>query len=69
MKLSYPTHFLHDIDNMSPAQQDARGEELIRWCERLADGNANPKWIRSHLFELARLLELARPDINRSFND
>lgn len=65
MDLSYPTHFLHDIDNMTDAQRDARGEELIGWCKRLADGNANPKWMKYHLYELSRLLELARPDINR----
>lgn len=35
------------------AVQHARIKELICWFRRLVDGNANPKWFRSHSFELA----------------
>ena len=33
--------------------QHARVGELVRWFVRLATGSANPKWARSHAFELA----------------
>jgi len=33
--------------------QHARVGELVRWFARLATGSANPKWARSHAFELA----------------
>ena len=29
MKLSYPEHFLHDIEGMTPFQRHNRGKELI----------------------------------------
>lgn len=56
-RLSYPKHFLHDIENMSDEQRAERTDELIRWCKRYADGNANPKWVENHMFELSRLAE------------
>lgn len=58
--LNYEQHFLEDIDTMTPAQQEARRDELIGWAKRFAAGHANPKWLKSHFFELARLAELAR---------
>ncbi|MCZ4268989.1 hypothetical protein O4H48_13905 [Rhodobacteraceae bacterium G21628-S1] len=58
--LSYPLHFLHDIENMTPVQRADRCDELIAWAKRYADGNANPKWVKHHMFELARLAEMMR---------
>ena len=60
MELNYPTHFLHDITTMTPEQRDGRAVELIAWCKRFAEGNANPKWVKYHMFELSRLLEMSR---------
>lgn len=58
--LSYDQHFLVDIDKMTPAQREARRDDLIGWAKRFAAGHANPKWLKPHFFELARLAELAR---------
>lgn len=58
--LSYPKHFLHDIENMTPAQRADRCDELIHWAKRYARGNANPKWVPYHMYELARLAEMMR---------
>jgi hypothetical protein len=58
MELSYPKHFLHDISAMTDEQRHARAVELIAWTKRLANNEANPKWVSNHLFELAHLLEL-----------
>jgi hypothetical protein len=60
MQLSYPQHFLHNIETMTQQQREAREAELIAWCKRYADGHANPKWVKYHMFELSRLLELRR---------
>lgn len=60
MDLSYPQHFLHDINAMTPQMREAREAELIAWCKRFADGHANPKWAMEHMFELSRLLEMRR---------
>ena len=57
-ELSYPKHFLHDIEAMTPQRQEARAEELVHWAKRYAAGHANPKWVLYHMFELARLYEL-----------
>ncbi len=58
--LNYPLHFLHDIDQMSPEDRGARCDELIAWAKRFADGDANAKWVRFHMFELASLAERMR---------
>ena len=42
--LKYPEHFLHDIENMTPADRAHRCDELIAWAKRYARGHANPKW-------------------------
>lgn len=60
MPLSYPEHFLHDIERMTPGEREAREAELIGWAKRRSDGHANPKWDTYHLFELSRLLEMRR---------
>lgn len=65
MKLSYPDHFLLDIEGMTPFQRRARGRELIAWAKRHADGQANPKWVRFHMYELSRLLEIVQEDIDK----
>ncbi|MFJ1260110.1 hypothetical protein [Cupriavidus sp. CuC1] len=36
-----------------PDKQHERVHELLHWFARLVDGNANPKWLASHAFELA----------------
>lgn len=36
-----------------PVTQHKRIQELLHWFIRLADGNANPKWLHGHSFELA----------------
>lgn len=36
--------------------QAERVKELIRWFNRYADGNANPKWFHRHAFELVYYL-------------
>ena len=59
-ELKYPEHFLHDLENMDPATRAARCDELIGWAKRYADGNANPKWVAHHMFELAHLAEMMR---------
>lgn len=33
--------------------REARVAELVHWFARLADGNANPRWLTTHAFELA----------------
>jgi len=33
--------------------KDARVRELVYWFERLADDEANPKWMYEHAMELA----------------
>lgn len=43
-----------EIDD--PAKRTARTKELLRWFDRLAMGNANPKWLREHAFELAYII-------------
>ncbi len=65
MELSYPAHFLHDIEGMTPFQRRNRGRELIAWAKRHADGNANPKWVTQHMYELSRLLEMIHEDIDK----
>ena len=65
MKLSYPEHFLHNIEDMTPFQRRARGRELIEWSKRHADGNANPKWTKQHMYELSRLLEMLHEEIDK----
>lgn len=39
--------------NGPPEIRNDRAGELIRWFARLANNNANPKWLREHAFELA----------------
>lgn len=34
-------------------KRELRAEELVNWFARYAQGNANPKWLESHAFELA----------------
>jgi hypothetical protein len=41
--------------------RQARVAELVRWFVRLAEGNANPKWLRGHAFELAYHAALSTP--------
>lgn len=55
--LTYPTHFLHDIERMDDVERDQRCNELIQWVKRYADGNANPKWVAYHMFELAQFAQ------------
>ncbi|MEM7211770.1 MAG: hypothetical protein AAF479_07735 [Pseudomonadota bacterium] len=64
MNLTYPEHFLHDLDSMTRQGREERCDELIRWAKRYADGNANPKWVVGHMFELAHLAELSRDAIS-----
>lgn len=39
-----------------PDVRETRANELVRWFARLADGNANSKWLGSHAFELAHYI-------------
>lgn len=64
--LNYPDHFLHDIENMSPEERKSRQAELIAWSKRYATGHANSKWLKFHLFELARLAELTASDAHEA---
>lgn len=72
MTLSYPQHFLVDLENMTAEERDARRQELIAWTQRYATSQANPKWAEPHLFELARLNEIAvaeRDELLRQLRD
>ena len=64
-RLTYPDHFLHDIENMSADMRDARMQELSHWSLRFANRTANPKWVTNHMFELARLAELTAAERDR----
>ena len=37
----------------TPEVREARARELVLWFARLTEGNANPKWLFVHAFELA----------------
>jgi len=50
----------------APDVQLDRVRELVRWFARLADGHANPKWIRGHAFELAYYV--ANMDVKRDID-
>ena len=60
--LSYPAHFLQNVNTMTPSERVERSYELIGWVKRYADGYANPKWVEYHLFELAKLCEMMLDD-------
>ena len=59
-QLKFPNHFLVDLEDLTPAARARRCDELIAWAKRYAKGNANPKWVEHHMFELARLAEMMR---------
>lgn len=46
----------------APDLQHRRVRELLHWFARLTQGNANPKWLRGHAFELAYYVATMGPD-------
>lgn len=46
----------------APDLQHRRVRELLHWFTRLTQGNANPKWLRGHAFELAYYVATMGPD-------
>lgn len=43
-------------EEISGAEREDRLRELLAWFDRFLDGNANPKWFRSHAYELCYVL-------------
>lgn len=50
-------------------QQIERVQELLSWFVRYANGQANPKWVEQHAFELAYYLANNNKELGIDFDE
>jgi len=58
---------IDQIQSDNPVNRIERIQELLNWFERLALGQANPKWLEGHAFELAYYLKTNNNELKIDF--
>ena len=58
---------IDQITSDNPVHRIERIQELLNWFERYATGQANPKWLEGHAFELAYYLATNNNELKIDF--